>query len=345
MAVLRPKQLAASLAVFGLLLSACGGAASPTPTAASDMTFIYVSPNLIAQDAFNTMGQTGTEAAAAKHGATAKTYESTDPASRESNVDAAIAEDPTIIVLLGFEFNDIVTEVAPDNPDIDFLIVDTCIENPPPNVSCAMFREQEASFLAGVAAGLMSKTGQVGNVTALDIPFMHRYADPVLAGAAYAKPGTTGKTVYVGGDKPYSDPARGKEQALSLIADGIDVIFASAGGSDAGTFEAATEEGVFAIGNNANFCPDHEGVVIDNVLKRVDTAIDLAVDAILADAESHIVTYGLAEGGMSVSSLEPDASTSKCLVADEPEVVAALEAAKAGIIDGTITVEDPLAAQ
>ena len=133
------KRLAFNLGIISFLLTF-----SAQISLGKDF-FVYVSPDPIGVNAFLQMGKTGTEAAAKKFGADVQTYESSTAAARRENVEAALNEGATLIVLLGFEFNDIVNELAPTAPDVQFLIVDQCIQNQPPNVHCAVFREYEAS--------------------------------------------------------------------------------------------------------------------------------------------------------------------------------------------------------
>ena len=172
-------------------LAACalGVAALATNAQAADKLFVYVSPDTIGVNAFLQMGKTGIEAAGKKYGADVKTYESKTAADRLENVNAAINEGANIVVLLGFEFNDIVKEVAPTALDTQFLIVDQCFDERPDNVHCAVFREYEASYLMGVAAGMLTEKKKVGVVGALDIPFLHRYTDGYAQGVKWIAPG------------------------------------------------------------------------------------------------------------------------------------------------------------
>ena len=130
------------------------------PASAADL-LVYVSPDALGVNAFLKMGKTGIEAAGKKHGMDVKTYESKTAAERIENVNAAVNEGAKVVVVLGFEFADIIKEAAAAAPDTQFLIVDQCIENQPDNVHCAVFREYEASYLMGVAAGLLTSTGTV----------------------------------------------------------------------------------------------------------------------------------------------------------------------------------------
>ena len=137
---------------------------------AGDDFFVYVSPDPIGVNAFLEMGKTGIEAAAKKYGADVQTYESTTAAARRENVEAALNEGASLVVVLGFEFNDIISELAPTAPEVNFLIVDQCLSELPENVHCAVFREYEASYLTGVAAGLMTKTNKIGYIASFPIP-------------------------------------------------------------------------------------------------------------------------------------------------------------------------------
>src|SRR5690606_34255852 len=107
-----------------------------------------------------------------KHDASLKTYESTDPTSIQQNVDAAVRAKPDIVIGVSFSVQDVVEKAAADNPDQRFLLVDACPDEPTENLTCAAFKEYEASYLTGVEAGLLTKTGKLGVVAAQDNPFV-----------------------------------------------------------------------------------------------------------------------------------------------------------------------------
>jgi basic membrane lipoprotein Med (substrate-binding protein (PBP1-ABC) superfamily) len=147
------------LVIMVVLVVACGQAAAPAAPAPTEeassqetksdkpLKFVYVSPVPLGVNEFLIMGQTGLEQAGDKHGAQTKVLESeNDPTTREENVRAAINEGATIVIVLGFEFNDIIPKVAAEAPDIQFLIVDQCIENPPANVHCAVLGNMRLLF-------------------------------------------------------------------------------------------------------------------------------------------------------------------------------------------------------
>ena len=238
-----------------LMGGAMAVAAACSAAHAAEQLFVYISPNTIGVNSFLKMGKTGIEEAAKKYGAEAKTYESNTAADRLDNVNAAINEGANIIVMLGFEFNDIVKQVAPTAPDIKFLIVDQCIDPRPANVSCAVFREYEDSYLIGVEAGMLAKNNHVGVVGALDIPFLHRYTDGYAEGVKSVNENAKVDVRWVGGQNPFADPVRAKEQAVAMHAAGSNYIFTATSGGDYGVFEAAKEKNFNVFSVDVNQCP------------------------------------------------------------------------------------------
>lgn len=326
-------------AAFGLALTAL-------PAQAADKLFVYVSPDAIGVNAFLKMGKTGIEEAGKKYGADVKTYESKTAAERLENVNAAVNEGADIVVMLGFEFNDIIKQVAPTAPDTQFLIVDQCFDDRPANVHCAVFREYEASYLMGVAAGMLTQTKKVGVVGALDIPFLHRYTDGYAQGVKSVNPDATVDIRWVGGENPFSDPVRAKEQAVAINAAGADYIYTATAGGDFGVYEAAKEKNFKVFSVDVNHCPDAPGLIVDQSLKRVDNALVAAVGAILDGQEKTFTSLGIKEGGVSAIALDQATiADSKCLIADHPEVAEKMRAVAASIADGSLKLEDPMFAK
>ncbi len=314
--------------------------------------FVYVSPEPMGVNPFLIMGQTGLERAAEQHGARTMVLESEDPTTRDENVRAAIAEGAALVLVLGFEFGDVIRDVAPTASEVEFLIVDQCIDRPPPNVHCATFKEYEAAFLVGATAASLSATGHVGVIGALDIPFLHRYTEGFALGARHIDPEVRVSTLWVGGESPFSDPVRAKEQALALAADGVDHILTAAAAGNFGVFEAAEEEGFAVYGIDVNQCPSAPSVVVENMIKKVDQAIVGAVEAIFKDRQNpeadrarlrRNLEYGLAEGGVGLVTLtSDDPEASQCRILEHPELLEELRDVERRIIAGEIEIADPM---
>lgn len=322
------------------------GALAPGAPAAGKKLFVYVSPDPLGVNPFLLLGKSGLEAAARKHGADVKVFESEDPTTRRDNLRAAVDAGATLVAVLGFQFNDIIVELAEKHPEVDFLIVDQCVDTRPENLHCAVFREHEPAFLLGAEAAALSRKGHVGVVAAVDIPFMHRFTDGFAAGARHVKPEIRVEVRWVGGPNPFSDPVRAKEQALALHAVGVDVLFSATSGGDFGVFEAAAEKGFHVMGVDVNHCPNAPGRMYDATLKRVDTAMVAIIDGILGGGEGLMSSFGLQEGGGSLVALtDGDLAATECLVAQRPEVVALVKRLRDEIVSGKLTVPDPMLAQ
>ncbi len=314
---------------------------APT-TSAPQASFVYISPNPIGVDAFLQLGQTGLEVAGKKWNAKTQVMEATDPTSRQEDVQAAVNNNATIVIVFGFEFNDIITSIAPTAPNTKFLIVDQCISNPPANVYCATSLEYEAAFLIGVEAAMLTKTNHIGVIGAQDIPFLHRHTVGFTEGAKYINPNVTVDVLWIGGNNPFSDPVRAKQQALVMASAGVDQIFAAASGSNLGIFEAAQEKGFDAYGADINQCTLQPGFVVDNLLKHADVEMEQSIDAIMQNTSTKSMVYGLKSGGIGLIAQQAgDLTSTKCLVANHPDVIQKVNEVAQKIIDGTITLQDP----
>lgn len=338
--------VAGVLGVAALVLTACSGGPGTggTPSGGGDEhRFIYITNDPIGINKFLELGKVGIEEAAKTYKGTSKVYESTDQASQRANLDAAVAEAPDVIVLITFDFEDMAKEYAEANPQQQFLLIDACPAGGPKNLHCAVFREYEASYLLGIEAGMRTKTGKIGSVDAVDIPFLHRYSDAFAEGARSVRPDVKDTQLFIGGDNPFSDPAKAKEQALAIAAAGVDHVFAVGAGSNGGIFEAAAESNMQAYGVDVNQCPMAPGHGADGALKAVNVLVVKEIGKILDGTAEPVASYGLAEGGMNLVSLADGAAESQCTVMEFPDVLDAVKKAKQDIIDGKITLKDPAA--
>lgn len=310
-----------------------GGEAGPS--------IVLITPEPVGVNPFLQLAVDGVEQAATDAGGESRIFESQDPTNIQQQMDAAVADAPDVLAVVGFEFADSVAAAATANPEQQFLFVDACTTEEFENVTCAVFREHEGVYLAGVEAGLLSESGQIGAVVALDTPQIRRFSDPFGAGAQSVDPGITFTPLYVGGSSPFNDPARAKEQALALVARGADHVMAAAAAGNLGVFDAAGDGSFAAFGVDVNQCPDAAGHVVDNVIKEVDVVTADSIEKILGGEGGGLVSYGLEEGGVTLTGLEDGVEESQCLIADRPDVIAEVEAVRDRIVSGEVTVDDP----
>lgn len=339
------KMTTASKFLHLCLGSVLALSAASVPVRADDNSFVLVTPSRIGVNKFLGLGKTGIEKAAADQGATARVFEGTDPSTRRQHVQAAIDMKASIVAVMGFEFGDIIADLAPGYPDTNFVIVDTCIPDAPKNVYCAVFREQEAAYLAGAEAALTSTSKTVGVIGALDIPFLHRYTDSFGLGAKAARPDINVlPTSWIGGDNPFQDPVRAQTQATLQLSNGADRIYAVAAGSNGGVFKAVADKpGAMAIGLDVNQCGDAPGAILDSTLKKVDVVLPATIDGILKGTAKPVVSFGLAEGGLELVATTEAVASSGCKIAESPDVIGQLKDIQAKIVSGAITVPDPMA--
>lgn len=118
---------------------------------------------------------------------------------------------------------------------------------------------------------------------------------------------------------------------------------AAAAAGNYGVFEAAKAKGAFAYGVDVNQCPSAPGTVVDNVIKRTDIAVEKGIEQVLAGQTGTTTSYGLKEGGISLTGLEKGVGSSKCVIAEHPDVLKKIEALRDQIVSGELTVDDPAA--
>ena len=196
-----------------------------------------------------------------------------------SLVDAAEAND--IVVAVGWQYWDSLTEVVPQLPETKFIFVDNGLDGLGDNLLSITYAENEGSFLAGYIAMKTSATQVVGFVGGEDSDTINNFYVGYSQGALYANPdGTVLPPVYAG---DYDSPDKGKELAISLYSADADVVFAVAGKTGLGVFDAAKELGTYAIGVDSDqkyIDPDH---IICSMVKNIGESIYQVVSGYLED--------------------------------------------------------------
>lgn len=327
------------------LLSGVAAFALSSTVFAAQQLIVYVSPEALGANQYLRLPKMGVDEAAKALNARSRTYESVDPLTRSDNLKAAARDGASIVVSMGFEFNDVLADIARQNASTKFLALDYCPANAPSNVYCMSFKEQEMSFLAGAEAAWTSKNKKVGAIGGVAVPLLQRYTEAFGQGARYADPKVTvANTLWVGGSNPFSDPARGQQMASLMISGGVDRIMVAAGATSAGVFRAArTTAGTQVIGADINYCPTAPGFVMDNVVKRIDKATVVGVTGLVKGTLQQKTELGLKEDGVTLTGLDPDPANSGCTIAQQPDVIAKLKQLRQKIIDGKVKVVDPMA--
>jgi basic membrane protein A len=262
-------------------------------------------------------------------------FEVTNEAQRQQAMERMIQRGATLVLGVGFAQADAIDKVAEANPDKMFSIIDVNWLDRP-NLRQYAFKEEEGSYLVGMAAALASKTGTVGFIGGMDIPLIRAFACGYEQGAKAANPDVkvlqnmTGTTPAA-----WNDPAKGSELTQSQIDRGADVVYQAAGGTGTGVIQAAVDAGKLAIGVDSNQNHLAPGSILTSMLKRVDVAsYNTMMDGKNGSFTSGVQSLGLAEDGVGWSLDEHNAA----LITDD--IKAALDAASAKIVSGEIDVHD-----
>ncbi len=306
-------------------LMAVSGAAGADPAVIYDMGGKF-------DKSFNQAAYDGAERWKKETGKPYLEFEISNPAQREQAKRRMAERGADPIVGIGFSQGTSMEKVAKDFPKLKFAIIDSVVKLP--NVQSIVFAEHEGSFLVGMMAALASKTGKVGFVGGMDIPLIRKFQCGFEQGAKYANPraqvsgNMTGTTPAA-----WNDPARGAELAKAQFAAGVDVVFAAAGGTGIGVYQAAKDAGKLAIGVDSNQNHIQPGTMLTSMVKRVDVAVYNAFKGVTPG----LTNLGLKEGGVDYALDEHNA---KLVSADMKKKV---DAAKADIIAGKIKVIDYMA--
>ena len=261
-------------------------------------------------------------------------FEVTNPSQREQALRKMAQRKANPVLAIGFAQATALEKVAKDFPDTKFSIIDAVVDLP--NVQSIVFKEQEGSFLVGLLAAMKSESKVVSFVGGMDIPLIRRFNCGYAQGAKYAVKDVKVFSNMTGSTpSAWNDPVKGGELARSQFDRGSDVVFAAAGGTGAGVYQAAKDAGKFAIGVDSNQNHIHPGTMLTSMIKRVNVAAYNTFKGVQNDTwKPGFNVLGLAEGGVDWAL---DDNNKSLITA---EMKAAVDQAKADIIAGKIVVHD-----
>ncbi|MDQ6899889.1 MAG: BMP family ABC transporter substrate-binding protein, partial [Candidatus Dormibacteraeota bacterium] len=263
-----------------LVATACGGSSSSSGTGSGcSKTFkigLVTDVGKLTDKSFNAASWQGVQQAASDKSlcVAAKYIESNQPTDYRKNMETFVDQSYDMIVAVGFLMADDTLAEAKAHPNVKFTIVDNAYDSAPSNLVGLVFKEDQAGYLIGALAGLMTKTNTVGQVVGLKIPPVQRYADGYLAGVKSTNPNAKVLTVYQGpGDgAPFNNPAWGQARANDEINQGADIIFGGGGNTGNGALIGTLQKGKTCI-----------GVDVDQYLSYPDAA-----KCLLTSAEKHL---------------------------------------------------------
>ena len=290
---------------------------------------------------FNDSAYTGAAEAVDALGGELQELSPNDDASNRAQLLTQLAEEGfNPVIAVGFNYDDVIAEVAPQFPDTTFAQVDGSNADGAKgeNVTGLIFAEEQGSFLAGVAAALKSESGRVGFVGGVESPLIEKFEAGYVAGAQAVNPQITVDRQYIspaGDFSGFNDPARGQIVAQGMYDGGADIVYHAAGGSGLGVFQAAAASGNRAIGVDSDQYltvsdPALQAVIMTSMLKRVDNAVEGFINDY---AEGNV--QGATDVLNDLSTEGIDLATSGGFIDD---IQSEIDQYKQQIIDGTVTV-------
>ncbi|MDR7000154.1 BMP family ABC transporter substrate-binding protein [Neobacillus niacini] len=238
--------------------------------------------------------------------------QSTSDADYVTNLTTLARQGFNLVFGIGFLMQNAVDEVAKQQNDTKFAIIDSEVKEP--NVVSILFKEQEAAFLAGVVAALTTKSNHIGFIGGMENAVIERFQSGFLAGVKAAKPSVKVDVQYAGA---FDKPEAGQAIASKMYSSGADVIFHAAGGTGNGLFKEATDlkkkdpnREVWAIGVDRDQSDMGPDVVLTSAIKRVDVAVkdtsQKTKDGNFPGGKN--ILYGLKENGVSLAPINAKAA-------------------------------------
>src|SRR5436190_8863461 len=303
------RTFALPIAALGIVAAACSNsntAGNGSPSAScSSQTKVGLALDVggLGDKGFNDLAYAGMNQAVSDGVICSQNTKYIEANSEGSNLDQEIqslAEGGyDVIIGTGFAFSPYVNELAPQYPNIDFGVIDgyaTCGTargetndvKDVPNVVDLTFKEQEGSFLVGVAAALKAQdmncttVGFLGGQTG---PLIGKFEAGYTAGVAQIDPSIKVLVEYIGDStKAFNDPIQGEALSNKMYDEGACIIYHAAGNSGNGLFKAAAAQQKIAIGVDSDqynvVSPDEAKWILTSMIKRVDTATDDTIEAV-----------------------------------------------------------------
>ena len=278
--------------IAAVLVTACSEKA-PAPAATTALKVALVTPGSIADAAWNSGAYQGLQQLRDSLAMSISHIEARTPADQEEALRSYATQGYHIIFGHGFEFQDAAERVAKDFPTTIFVI--TSGQRAVGNVVPLVFRIHEATYLCGMVAGALTKSGKIGFIGGLELPPIKLGYEGWVQGAHATRPDVKTQLIYL---NTFDDAAAGKEAALAMIRLGVDQLHHNADAAAIGMFSAAKESpGVYLYGANADqtsLAP--ERVVGSAVIDLPRAFLLIAREVQAGTFTPKIESFGLASG-------------------------------------------------
>ena len=313
------KRLLAILAILmvgSLLFTACGSAkaeeaapaeeaaaeeAAPAEEAAAEPEFTcaLITPNPLGDRSFIDSSARGIEQANAELPVKCDIIETNGVSEHEAALRGAIAEGYDMVLGLAIDA-ELFVNLANEFPDQKFSSPsELFVESLPANLVSYQAEVHESSFLAGIAAGMMTESKILGVVNGGDSPSMNQFTYGFEQGVWEVCPDCQVLVSYLGFE--FSNPTLGLETALAQYDQGADIIYQVAGRSGEGVLQAANDRDLYAIGVDSNQDDTYPGHVIVSSIKATNTTTYKLAEMAVTGFQQGFHSIGLSDGGAGLS--------------------------------------------
>ena len=281
----RPRRRVLTALVFAMLTvtvaAGCGSSSSNSSSSAasggsSTASHSNIKIGLVTDigglndRSFNHLAYVGVLRAHAQLGVSYRVLQSNQNSDYVPNLQSLAAQHYNLVIAVGFLMGPALKQVAAAYPNTKFAIIDfSYAPKNIPNVQGLLFKEQDAGYLAGYLAGLVTKTGTVSTVGGLKIPPVDHYIAGFIAGSKASHPGIKELNAY---SQSFTDTAKCQQLALDQIGQGSDVVFQVAGGCGLGALNAAKQKSVWGVGVDAD-----QAYLGSYILTSAEKKVDVAV--------------------------------------------------------------------
>jgi len=334
--------LFAVLLIAAMLLPACAPAEADCSSEDVFCVGLVTDVGKINDKSFNQSAWEGVQRAEKELGAKVQYIETADSKDYDKNIATFGDANYDVIVTVGFGMGEATVKAAATYPNVKFIGVDQFQAEDTAGVVGLNFPEDNAGFLVGALAAMMSESNKIGAVCGTDVvPPVWRFGEGYKAGAAYAD-GMSGNTtevfvVYhsdVGFDKTFTDPEWGAATAKSMMDQGADAIFGCGGITGNGAITAAAQAGAYAIGVDTDqylTLPEAAPRMLSSAMKLITPGVFDLIKA-AQDGNFPVGNFFGAAGYAPFHDLDGDVPA---------DVKAEMEKINAGLLDGSITTNVP----
>ncbi|MEM7771324.1 MAG: BMP family protein [Cyanobacteria bacterium P01_A01_bin.37] len=302
-------------------------ATSDTPES-SVASIAIVLPGVITDGGWNQLGYEGVKTVADDLGSEFAYVEKVAQADQTEQLGEFARQGYGVVVGHGGQFDAAIEQVSADFPDTFFLGVNGNVSGS--NYASVQTNYNQMAYLAGVIAATMSDSKKLAYMTGLEFKSTQQQGKAMELGAKSVDPTAEVAVTYVG---DFNDIAKAKEAALALMSSGVDVIFHNLDNSAPAVLQAASDNGIYAIGNAVDQYELAPDAVLTSMVQNIGGAITYVAD---------LAAQGEAEGKKYVIGLEtPELiSLGTFNEAVPDELKQQVEELQAAMVDGKLTFED-----